>query len=140
MNPNPKEESMVPVDITLHQASNQLELIYASGERLMVPVEIMRVFSPSAEVQGHGPGQETVQTGKRNVKIVALEPVGSYALQPTFSDGHDSGLFTWALLAQMGRNTAQFWSRYEDQLKRSGKGRDDPMGAVSTQGGSCSSH
>ena len=140
MNPNPKEEAMVPVDITLHQASNQLELIYASGERLMVPVEIMRVFSPSAEVQGHGPGQETVQTGKRNVKIVGLEPVGSYALQPTFSDGHDSGLFTWALLAQMGRNTAQFWSRYEDQLKRSGKGRDDPMGAVSTQGGSCSSH
>jgi len=140
VNPNLKEESMVPVDITLHQASNQLELIYASGERLMVPVEIMRVFSPSAEVQGHGPGQETVQTGKRNVKIVGLEPVGSYALQPTFSDGHDSGLFTWALLAQMGRNTAQFWSRYEDQLKRSGKGRDDPMGAVSTQGGSCSSH
>jgi len=140
VNPNPKEESMVPVDITLHQASNQLELIYASGERWMVPVEIMRVFSPSAEVQGHGPGQETVQTGKRNVKIVGLEPVGSYALQPTFSDGHDSGLFTWALLEQMGRNTAQFWSRYEDQLKRSGKGRDDPMGAVSTQGGSCSSH
>ena len=129
--------SAVPVELTLHQSSNQLELVYANGESLRIPVELMRVFSPSAEVQGHGPGQETVQTGKRDVRIVSIEPVGQYALQPTFSDGHNSGLFTWALLERMGRDTAQFWARYEAQLAQAGKGRDDPMAAAG--GSACGS-
>lgn len=127
----------IPVELTLHQASNQLELIYANGEALRIPVELMRVFSPSAEVQGHGPGQETVQTGKRDVRIVSIEPVGQYALQPTFSDGHNSGLFTWALLERLGRETSQFWARYEAQLAKAGKQRDDPMTPVAQSGSAC---
>ena len=127
----------IPIELTLHQSSNQLELVYANGESLRIPVELMRVFSPSAEVQGHGPGQETVQTGKREVRITAIEPVGQYALQPTFSDGHNSGLFTWALLERLGRETDQYWARYEAQLARAGKHRDDPMGSSQASGSAC---
>lgn len=127
----------IPIELTLHQSSNQLELGYANGESLRIPVELMRVFSPSAEVQGHGPGQETVQTGKREVRITAIEPVGQYALQPTFSDGHNSGLFTWTLLERLGRETDQYWARYEAQLARAGKHRDDPMGDSQASGSAC---
>lgn len=128
----------VPQDIVLHQASNQLELIYADGERHRLSVELMRVCSPSAEVQGHGAGQETVQTGKRDVRIVGLAPVGQYALQPTFSDGHDSGLFTWALLYDLATHADQYWARYEQALLAAGKSRDEPMAAKSTSpAGTC---
>jgi DUF971 family protein len=119
--------SRIPENIVLHQNSNQLELIYAEGESQRVCVELMRLFSPSAEVQGHGPGQETLQTGKRGVRITALEPVGTYALQPTFSDGHDSGLFTWALLYDLAVNAERYWSRYQNMLLAAGRDRDDPM-------------
>ena len=132
-------DAAIPIELTLHQSSNQLELVYANGESLHIPVELMRVFSPSAEVQGHGPGQETVQTGKREVRIVAIEPVGQYALQPTFSDGHNSGLFTWALLERLGRHTDAFWSRYETQLSQAGKRRDDPMTGGAMTGSACGS-
>jgi DUF971 family protein len=124
----------IPEDIVLHQSSNQLELVYAGGERQQVSVELMRLFSPSAEVQGHGPGQETLQTGKRGVRITALEPVGTYALQPTFSDGHDSGLFTWALLYDLAVNAERYWSRYQDMLVAAGRERDDPMPAPKSGG------
>lgn len=128
----------VPQDIVLHQASNQLELVYADGQRHRVSVELMRVCSPSAEVQGHGPGQQTLQTGKRDVRIVGLAPVGQYALQPTFSDGHDSGLFTWALLYDLAVNADRHWARYEQALAAAGKSRDDAMPVKPTPGaGAC---
>ena len=114
----------MPQDIVLHQASNQLELVYADGQRHRVSVELMRVCSPSAEVQGHGPGQQTLQTGKRDVRIVGLAPVGQYALQPTFSDGHDSGLFTWEYLEQLCLRQQELWSEYLDELAAAGKSRD----------------
>ncbi len=116
-----------PVELTVHQQSRALEIAFDDGARFRIPFELMRVFSPSAEVQGHGPGQETLQTGKRDVGIVSLEPVGHYAVKPTFSDGHDSGLFTWDYLYRLGAEQAEFWRRYEDRLQAAGVDRDAPM-------------
>jgi DUF971 family protein len=87
----------------------------------------MRVYSPSAEVQGHGPGQEVLQTGKRDVVLTGLEPVGNYAVQPTFSDGHDTGIFSWDYLHFLGSQQAELWQKYEDRLKEAGVSRDAPM-------------
>jgi DUF971 family protein len=98
----------------------------------------MRVWSPSAEVQGHGPGQETLQTGKREVVITDIIPVGHYAVQPRFSDGHESGIFTWTYLYELGANESQFWQRYEERLAAAGVSRDAPMAAAG--GHSCSHH
>lgn len=123
----------IPVDIVLHQATKQLELIYADGQSLRLAAELLRVCSPSAEVQGHGPGQAVVQTGKRDVRITALSPVGRYALQPTFSDGHDSGLFSWDLLYDLAVNSQQHWARYEAALQAAGRQRDDPMPATAAK-------
>lgn len=128
-----------PVDLTLHQASRVLEIGFDDGARFRIPFELMRVYSPSAEVQGHGPGQETLQTGKRGVLITALEPVGHYAVQPTFSDGHDSGLFTWDYLYRLGAEEAQLWARYEARLAEAGTSRDAPMPAAAA-GGACGHH
>jgi DUF971 family protein len=89
-----------------------------------LPFELLRVYSPSAEVQGHGPGQEVLQVGKRDVQIQALEPVGHYAVKPTFSDGHDSGLFTWEYLAWLGANQDELWQNYLDRLAAAGASRD----------------
>ncbi len=94
--------SPTPTGLTVHQKSRELEVGFDDGQTFRIPFELMRVYSPSAEVQGHGPGQEVLQTGKRNVTLTALEPVGNYAVKPTFSDGHDSGLFTWAYLYRLG--------------------------------------
>ena len=91
-----------PVSLTVHQQSRALEIAFDDGASFRIPFELMRVYSPSAEVQGHGPGQETLQTGKRDVVIDAIEPVGHYAVKPTFSDGHDTGLFTWDYLYRLG--------------------------------------
>ena len=91
-------ETPPPQDLTVHQSSKVLEILFANGERHRIPFELMRVCSPSAEVQGHGPGQEVLQTGKREVGLVDLEPVGNYGIKPTFSDGHDSGIFSWTYL------------------------------------------
>jgi DUF971 family protein len=98
----------------------------------------MRVYSPSAEVQGHGPGQEVLQTGKRQVGIVALEPVGNYAVQPTFSDGHESGIFSWDYLYLLGAQQTQLWDEYNARLQAAGVDRDDPMPEKAASG--CSSH
>ena len=98
----------------------------------------MRIYSPSAEVQGHGPGQEVLQTGKRDVGIVALEPVGNYAVQPTFSDGHDSGIFSWDYLYLLGAKEAELWAEYNARLQAAGVGRDDPMPEKAASG--CGSH
>ena len=108
-----------------------LEIAFANGEQFRIPFELMRVHSPSAEVQGHGPGQEVLQTGKRDVGLTALEPVGNYAVQPHFSDGHSTGIFTWDYLYFLGSQQADLWAKYEDRLKAAGMSRDAPMTAAS---------
>ena len=116
-----------PTELVLHQTSKQLEIAYDSGERFHIPFELMRVYSPSAEVQGHGPGQEVLQTGKCTVSVLDLEPVGNYAVKPTFTDGHDSGLFTWDYLHHLGHDQISLWAQYEARLAQAGVDRDTPM-------------
>ncbi len=127
-----------PVAITLHQQSRVLEIGFSDGREFRLPFELMRVCSPSAEVQGHGPGQEVLQTGKRHVDITALEPVGNYALQPTFSDGHDSGIFSWDYLYFLGAQQEELWLDYNKRLAAAGVDRDAPM--PEKAGSSCGSH
>jgi DUF971 family protein len=124
--------------LTVHQASRELEISFDDGQTFRIPFEQMRVYSPSAEVQGHGPGQEVLQTGKREVGIVALEPVGHYAVQPTFSDGHSSGIFSWGYLYQLGSRQAELWQQYEQRLQEAGVDRDAPMPAAG--GAACGHH
>ncbi|ABP35110.1 gamma-butyrobetaine hydroxylase-like domain-containing protein [Polynucleobacter asymbioticus] len=128
---------MIPTNIVVHQHSKVLELSYDGGAIYKLPFELLRVLSPSAEVQGHGPGQETLQTGKRDVVISSLEPVGHYALKPTFSDGHDSGLYSWDFLYFVCENQEQLWKEHLDKLALAGLDRDAPM---TTKGHSCGSH
>ncbi len=116
-----------PEAITIHARSRVLELVWADGSRYRVPFELMRVYSPSAEVAGHGPGQEVLQTGKREVQITAMNPVGNYAVQPRFSDGHESGIFTWEYLRHLGAEQDQLWRDYEARLAAAGRDRDTPM-------------
>jgi DUF971 family protein len=127
-----------PTALTVHQASRTLEIAFDDGAHFHIPFELMRVYSPSAEVQGHGPGQEVLQTGKRQVGIVDIVAVGHYAVQPVFTDGHESGIFSWDLLYNLGANSADLWQRYEAQLLAAGADRDAPM--VKAAGGACSSH
>lgn len=127
-----------PTEITLHGQSRVLEVGFSDGASFRIPFELMRVYSPSAEVAGHGPGQEVLQTGKREVGIIGLEPVGNYALQPTFSDGHDSGLYSWDYLYFLGSQQEQLWSDYNARLLAAGVDRDAPMPPKA--GKSCSSH
>lgn len=113
--------------LTLHQASRVLEIGYADGSEFRLPFELLRVYSPSAEVQGHGPGQEVLQTGKREVGIDELQLVGHYGVQPRFSDGHDSGIYSWDYLYRLGREQDSLWRRYEQRLADAGLERDAPM-------------
>ena len=106
----------VPTGITLHQKSRVLEIAFSDGRSFRLPYEYLRVFSPSAEVRGHGPGQEVLQVGKRAVEIRALEPVGSYAVQPQFSDGHNTGIYSWDYLYELGENQETYWKQYLDKL------------------------
>lgn len=133
-----KPNTPSPQSLTLHGASRVLEIGFADGKTFRIPFELMRVYSPSAEVQGHGPGQETLQTGKRQVSIEALEPVGNYAVKPTFSDGHDSGLFTWEYLYFLGDQEQALWAEYEQRLRAAGVQRDDPM--PEKAGSACGHH
>lgn len=128
----------IPQDITLHNQSRVLEIAFSDGQTFRLPFELMRVYSPSAEVQGHGPGQEVLQTGKRKVTVVALEPVGNYAVQPTFSDGHSSGIFSWDYLYFLGTQQPQLWADYNARLLAAGQDRDASM--PTKAGSSCSSH
>ena len=116
-----------PDSITVHEQSHQLEVGFSDGARFMIPFELMRIYSPSAEVQGHGPGQEILQTGKRQVSLTGLEPVGNYAVKPVFSDGHDSGIFSWDYLYFLGSQQDKLWQDYETRLRAAGVGRDSPM-------------
>jgi DUF971 family protein len=127
-----------PQSITAHSQSRVLEVSFSDGATFRIPFELMRVYSPSAEVQGHGPGQEVLQTGKREVELVALEPVGNYAVQPTFSDGHDTGIFSWDYLYFLGSQQDKLWSDYTARLQAAGVDRDAPM--PEKGGHACASH
>ena len=124
-----RSDSPSPESITLHGASRVLEVGFSDGSVFRLPFELMRIYSPSAEVQGHGPGQEVLQTGKRDVTVVELEPVGNYGVKPVFSDGHDSGIYSWDYLHYLGAQQAQLWQDYERRLQEAGVDRDTPMPA-----------
>ncbi len=114
-----------PVEINLHQKSRVLEISYSDGERFELSYEFLRVLSPSAEVQGHGPGQGTLQVGKQDVIITHIEPVGHYAIQPTFDDGHDTGIYSWETLYDMGKNRDRYWKEYLEKLEKAGHTHQD---------------
>lgn len=133
-----KAGSPTPQALTVHSQSRVLEVSFSDGACFRIPFELMRVYSPSAEVQGHSPDQAVLQTGKENVRLEALEPVGNYAVQPRFSDGHDSGIFTWDYLYFLGSQEAQLWQDYFDRLKAAGLGRETAMQPKS--GHNCASH
>jgi DUF971 family protein len=114
-----------PAELSLHQKSRILEIIYADGERFELSYELLRVLSPSAEVQGHGPGQGVLQVAKEDVMITHIEPVGSYAIQPAFDDGHDTGIYSWETLYDMGKNKEQYWQEYLQKLAAAGHKRKE---------------
>lgn len=122
--PAPTAAAPAPTGITLHQKSRLLEIAFSDGKTFRLPYEFLRVNSPSAEVRGHGPGQEVLQVGKRGVEIRSLEPVGSYAVQPVFSDGHATGIYSWDYLYHLGENQDRLWAEYLDRLARAGASRD----------------
>jgi DUF971 family protein len=115
-----------PTEITLHQKSGVLDVAFDDGQRFSLPVEYLRVFSPSAEVRGHGPGQEVLQVGKRNVGVNAVEPVGVYAVKFVFSDGHDTGIYSWDYLYDLGKKQQSNWKSYLARLEQAGLTRDAP--------------
>lgn len=117
-------DTPIPTEIKLHQKSRILELAYESGERFELTYEFLRVFTPSAEARGHAPGQETLQVGKRDIDILGIEPVGNYAIKPVFSDGHDSGLFSWDMLHTLCTHRDELWQAYLDKLAAEGGSRD----------------
>lgn len=133
-----KTGAPAPQALTVHSQSRVLEVTFSDGAHFRLPFELMRVYSPSAEVQGHGPGQEVLQTGKRDVVLEALEPVGNYAVQPRFSDGHDTGIFSWDYLYFLGAEQERLWREYLDRLQAAGLDRDATMAPKS--GSSCASH
>ena len=113
-----------PTEIVLHQQSKLLEIAFDDGARYSLPFEFLRVYSPSAEVRGHGPGQEELQVGKQTVILREVQPVGSYALKLAFDDGHDSGLYTWEYLHQLGKHQDALWQDYLRKLEEAGASRD----------------
>ena len=113
-----------PTEIKLHQASRVLEITFSDARHFRLPYELLRVYSPSAEVRGHGPGQETLQTGKRDVTITTIEPVGHYALRPTFSDGHSTGIYSWEYLLDLGERQDALWREYLARLAKANASRD----------------
>jgi len=117
-----------PTEIKLHQASRILEVSYADGRTFRLPCEFLRVYSPSAEVRGHGPGQEVLQVGKKDVAITKVEPVGNYAVQFTFSDGHDTGIYSWDLLYDYGARQDEMWRHYLERMKEAGASREPQSG------------
>jgi DUF971 family protein len=109
-----------PTDIRLHQVSRKLEIAFDDGSNFQLPCEFLRVYSPSAEVRGHGAGQEVLQVGKEDVNIIGIEPVGQYAVKLTFSDGHDTGLYSWDYLHDLGMRQDELWQSYLDRLAAAG--------------------
>ena len=117
-----------PSEIKLHQKSRVLEIAFADGKNFKLPYEFLRVYSPSAEVRGHGPGQEVLQIGKKNIEITQLEPVGAYAVQPVFSDGHDTGIYSWDYLYRLGINQDDMWQHYVQRMNEAGASREPGLG------------
>ncbi len=113
-----------PTAIKLHQASKVLEIAFSDGREFRLPYEFLRVHSPSAEVRGHGPGQEVLQVGKRDVTIKEVEPIGHYAIRPSFSDGHDTGIYSWDYLYELGERQEALWQRYLERMTAAGASRD----------------
>ena len=134
-----EHDTPIPSEIKLHQKSRVLEIAYESGEHYTLDFEYLRVFPPSAEARGHAPGQETLQTGKRNVTIDRIEPVGTYALRFVFSDGHDSGLYSWDLIHNLGKHHDELWQDYLNQIEAQGLSRDIDTSSRPA-GGSCGQH
>jgi DUF971 family protein len=132
-------DQAIPTEIRLHQKSRQLEIAFDDGSRFTLPYEYLRVMTPSAEARGHGPGQETLQTGKREITIASLDPIGNYAIRPVFSDGHDSGLYSWDLLYNLGKHQDELWATYLELLETQGGSRDASPDAAPAAGGGCSS-
>ena len=132
------KDSPTPTALTVHGQSRLLEIAFSDGAQFRIPFELMRIYSPSAEVQGHGPGQEVLQTGKREVDVLTLEAIGNYAVKPVFSDGHESGIFSWDYLYHLGSAQDQLWEDYRQRLLAAGADRDTPMSAGG--GASCGSH
>jgi DUF971 family protein len=122
------KDTPIPTEIKLHQASRVMELAFDNGSAFRLPYEFLRVYSPSAEVRGHGVGQETLQTGKKDIEIVDLQPVGHYAIKPIFSDGHDSGIYSWDLLYEMGMHQDAMWMDYLARIESAGASREAQMG------------
>ncbi len=114
----------IPTEIKLHQKSRLLEIAFNDGKCFKLPFELLRVYSPSASVRGHGPGQEVLQTGKRDVDIISLKPVGNYAVQPSFSDGHDTGIYSWDIFYRLGEHQDELWQDYLKRLEIAGASRD----------------
>lgn len=115
---------MNPTALTVHQKSRVLDIAFDDGSAFSLPFELLRVYSPSAEVRGHGPGQETLQLGKKNVEIKAVEPVGNYAVQLAFSDGHNTGIYSWDILYDYGMRQQSMWAQYLEKLKAAGASRE----------------
>ena len=136
----------IPTELTVHQKSRLLEVAFDDGSAFSIPFELIRVYSPSAEVKGHGPGQETLQVGKRDVGITGVEPVGNYAVKPLFTDGHESGIFTWDYLYKLGSEHAALWQDYLDRLHAagfegdSGRATGTVLPGALVRGGVCGSH
>ena len=120
----PKASTPIPTEIKLHQASRILEIAFDDSRTFRLPYEYLRVYSPSAEVRGHGPGQEVLQTGKQSIEIRSMEAVGSYAVQPLFSDGHGTGIYSWDYLYELGENQEKMWREYLAKLKAAGASRE----------------
>lgn len=136
----PDRTTPVPTEIRLRQQSRVMELAFDDGRSFSLSYEFLRVHSPSAEVRGHGPGQEVLQTGKRDVDIVSVEPVGNYAIQPRFSDGHDTGIYSWEYLYELGVEQDRLWQDYLRRLEAAGASRDvDTTASPVPRGGSCGS-
>lgn len=119
-----RKPPLLPTECVLHQSSRRLEIVFDDGQRFSLPCEYLRVYSPSAEVRGHGGGPGTLQTGKRDVNIVAIEPIGHYAVKLIFDDGHQSGLYRWDYLYELGTQYASYWQQYLDRLALCGASRD----------------
>ena len=130
------KDTPYPTEIKLHQKSRILDIAFSDGKTFQFPCEFLRVYSPSAEVSGHGPGQEVLQTGKKMISIVKIEPVGHYAIQLNFTDGHNTGLYSWDLLYNFGLNQDKMWQRYLQRMEEAGASRE-PASRASTTPHSC---
>jgi DUF971 family protein len=135
------DPSTIPTEIKLHQSSRAMELSFADGTKFRLSYEFLRVYSPSAEVRGHGPGQETLQPGKREVTITEVEPIGHYAIRPKFSDGHDTGIYSWDYLYDLGVRHDELWQNYLARLAAAGASRDtDPNAPAGAPAHACGHH